>query len=57
VAGTIFGVTSIPVTWRVNINPGQVGDDAVRGYQFAPGDRVILTPVDSGNQITWERMK
>jgi hypothetical protein len=40
-----------------NINPGQVGDDAVRGYEFAPGDRVILTPVGSGNQITWERMK
>jgi hypothetical protein len=40
-----------------NLNPGQVGDDAVRGYEFAPGDRVILTPVGSGNQITWERMK
>jgi hypothetical protein len=40
-----------------NINPGQIGDDAVRGYQFAAGDRVILTPVGSGNQITWERMK
>jgi lipocalin-like protein len=40
-----------------NINPAQVGDDAVRGYEFAPGDRVILTPVGSGNQITWERMK
>ena len=40
-----------------NINPGQVGDDAVRGYKFAPGDRIILTPVGSGNQITWERMK
>ena len=40
-----------------NINPGQVGDDAVRGYEFTPGDRVILTPVGSGNQITWERMK
>ena len=40
-----------------NINPGQVGDDAVRGYQFASGDRVILTPVGSGNQIIWERMK
>jgi hypothetical protein len=40
-----------------NINPGQVGDDAVRGYEFAPGDRVMLTPVGSGNQIIWERMK
>jgi hypothetical protein len=42
---------------RANINPGQVGDDVVRGYQFAPGDRVILTPVGSATQIIWERMK
>jgi lipocalin-like protein len=40
-----------------NINPGQVGDDAVRGYEFGPGDRVLLRPVGSGSQITWERMK
>jgi hypothetical protein len=42
---------------KANINPGQVGDDAVRRYEFAPGDRVILTPVDSGNRITWERAR
>jgi hypothetical protein len=42
---------------KANINPGQVGDDVVRGYAFAPGDRVILTPVGSVNQIIWERMK
>ena len=42
---------------KANINPGQVGDDAVRRYEFAPGDRVILTPVDSGNRIIWERAK
>jgi len=42
---------------KANINPGQVGDDAARRYEFAPGDRVILTPVDSGNQIVWERAK
>jgi hypothetical protein len=42
---------------KANINPGQVGDDAVRRYEFAPGDRIILTPVDSGNQIVWERAK
>ena len=42
---------------KANINPGQVGDDAVRRYEFAPGDRVILTPVDSGNKIIWERAK
>jgi hypothetical protein len=42
---------------RASINPGQVGDDAVRRYEFAAGDRVILTPVDSGNRITWERAR
>jgi hypothetical protein len=42
---------------KANINPGQVGDDAVRGYEFVPGDRVILTPVGTVNQIIWERMK
>jgi hypothetical protein len=42
---------------KANINPGQVGVDAVRGYEFAPGDRVILTPAESRNQVTWERMK
>ena len=40
-----------------NINPSQIDDDAVRRYEFAPGDRVILTPVDRGNRITWERAK
>ena len=40
-----------------NINPGQIDDDAVRRYEFAPGDRVILTPVDTANRITWERAK
>jgi Lipocalin-like domain len=42
---------------KASINPGQVGDDAVRGYEFASGDRVILTPAESGNQVTWERMR
>lgn len=40
-----------------NINPGQIGDDAVRGYQFASDDRLILTPAGSTNQIIWERLK
>jgi hypothetical protein len=40
-----------------NINPGQIGDDAVRRYEFVPGDRLILTPIDSGNRITWERAR
>ena len=42
---------------KANINPGQINDDAVRRYEFASGDRVILTPVDSGNKIIWERAK
>jgi Lipocalin-like domain len=41
---------------KANINPGQINDDAVRRYEFS-GDRVILTPVDSRNQIIWERAK
>ena len=40
-----------------NINPGQIDDDAVRRYEFVSGDRLILTPVDSTNRITWERAK
>jgi hypothetical protein len=42
---------------KANINPGQIDDDAVRRYEFVPGDRLILTPVDSANRITWERAK
>ena len=42
---------------KANINPGQINDDAVRRYEFVPGDRVILTPVDSGNRIIWERAR
>ena len=41
---------------KANINPGQINDDAVRRYEFS-GDRVILTPADSGNRIVWERAK
>jgi hypothetical protein len=40
-----------------NINPGQIDDDAVRRYEFVSGDRLILTPVDSANRITWERAR
>ena len=40
-----------------SINPGQVGQDAVRHYEFAPGDRLILIPVETGNRIIWERAK
>jgi hypothetical protein len=40
-----------------SLNPGQVGDDAVRRYEFEPGDRLVLLAVGSGNQIIWERAK
>lgn len=40
-----------------SINPGQVGDDAARRYEFGAGDRLILSPVGSANQIIWERAK
>jgi hypothetical protein len=40
-----------------SLNPGQAGEDAVRRYEFGSGDRLVLVPVDTGNQITWERAK
>jgi hypothetical protein len=40
-----------------SINPGQVGQDAVRRYEFGPGDRLVLIPVETGNRIIWERAK
>jgi len=39
------------------LNPGQVGEDAIRRYEFGPGDRLVLIPVDTGNRIMWERAK
>jgi hypothetical protein len=39
-----------------NINPGGLGD-FVRRYEFAPGDRLILRPIESINELTWERIK
>lgn len=39
-----------------SLNPGQIGEDAVRKYQF-DGDRLLLFPVPAGNQITWDRAK
>lgn len=39
-----------------SLNPGGVGVDAVRRYEFAPGERLILTPVDRPTlRILWER--
>jgi len=43
-----------------SINPGTVGVDNVRGYEFGPGDRVTLTvmPVTAtSTRLTWERVK
>ena len=43
-----------------NINPGGIVH-GVRRYEFAPGDRVILTPIDNPQapptHLTWERIK
>ena len=43
-----------------NINPGGL-DDGVRHYEFAPGDRLILTPEVTPptppTHLTWERLK
>jgi hypothetical protein len=39
-----------------NINPGGLGD-FVRRYEFAPGDRLILRPLENMNALTWERVK
>jgi len=41
-----------------SINPGDVGVPAVRRYEFAPGDRLILTPLENPTRhLTWERIK
>lgn len=41
-----------------SINPGDVGVDAVRRYEFSPRDRLILTPVENpARHLTWERIK
>jgi hypothetical protein len=40
------------------INASGVGVDLVRRYEFASGDRLILTPVDNPSvHLTWEREK
>ena len=38
-----------------SVNPGLVGQDAVRHYEFGPNDRLVLIPVENGNKINWER--
>lgn len=39
-----------------NINPGGLGD-FVRRYEFLSNDRIILRPVESTSELTWERVK
>ena len=41
-----------------SLSAGGVGVDLVRQYEFAPGDRLILTPVDTpSTHLTWERVR
>ena len=44
-----------------NINPGGINDEGVRHYEFAPGDRLILTPAVTPptpeTHLTWQRLK
>jgi hypothetical protein len=39
-----------------NINPGGLGD-CVRRYEFLSDDRIILRPVESASELTWERIR
>ena len=38
-----------------NINPGGLGD-YVRRYEFLSDDRIILRPVESTSELTWDRI-
>jgi hypothetical protein len=41
-----------------SVNPGDVGSDLVRKFEFAPGNRIILTPLENPTRrLTWERVK
>jgi hypothetical protein len=41
-----------------SINPGEVGGDFVRRYEFVGEDRLVLTPFEGpGRSLTWERVK
>jgi Lipocalin-like domain len=50
------GASTVTHHRQGNINPGAIGD-YVRRYQFAGDDRLILQPLESQNQLTWERVK
>ena len=58
-----FGTYSVdPVAGTVthhrqgNINPAGIGD-YVRRYEFVGDDKLILRPLETQNQLTWERVK
>jgi hypothetical protein len=41
-----------------SVNPGDIGGDLVRRFEFAPGNRIILTPLENPTRrLTWERVK
>ena len=41
-----------------SINPGDVGRDLVRRYEFTSPDRLVLTPLDGIPRVlTWERVR
>jgi hypothetical protein len=57
-----FGTYSVDETARTvthhrlgSVQPGDKGD-VVRGYEFA-GDRLILRPVGTTQEVLWERIK
>ena len=61
--GAYFGTYTIDERARTvthhregNIDPGGLGD-FVRRYEFLPGDRIVLRPLENQNALTWERIK
>ena len=66
---TLFGYTAYFGSYEVDekaqtvrhirtggIQPGPL-PDFIRRYEFAPGERLILRPVESKNELIWERIK
>jgi Lipocalin-like domain len=60
-----FGTYTVDETARTvthhrqgSLTASGVGVDLVRNYELAPGDRLILTPVESpSTHLTWERAR
>jgi hypothetical protein len=41
-----------------SVNPGDIGGDLVRKFEFAAGDRIVLTPLENPTRrLTWERVQ